>query len=170
MVYLICATFLLLASVELALWGLDRHSPGRFPILEVDDYPSHPENYVKIAVFGESSAKGQGAERGPADVIRYHMQLQFPDRKFYLRNYARPGAFFHGYQAEMAKANMSRYDIIVLYAGHNEAHTILDVNGFFRKPEYKDVLDYIISVGCQYYFKYLPLQKLGLPVPENGNK
>jgi len=27
------------------------------------------------------------------------------------------------------------------------------------------VLDYVISVGCQYYFHYLPLQKLGLPVP-----
>lgn len=37
---------------------------------------------------------------------------------------------------------------------------------WFRKPEYKDVLDYVISVGCQYYFEYLPLQKLGLPVPE----
>jgi len=37
---------------------------------------------------------------------------------------------------------------------------------WFRKPEYKDVLDYIISVGCQYYFQYLPLQKLGLPVPK----
>jgi hypothetical protein len=36
---------------------------------------------------------------------------------------------------------------------------------WFRKPEYKDSLDYIISVGCQYYFEYLPLKKLGLPVP-----
>lgn len=36
---------------------------------------------------------------------------------------------------------------------------------WFDKPEYKDTLDYIISVGCQYYFNYLPLQKLGLPVP-----
>jgi hypothetical protein len=37
---------------------------------------------------------------------------------------------------------------------------------WFRKGEYKDVLDYIISVGCQYYFEYVPLQKLGLPVPK----
>ncbi|MDD5144857.1 MAG: hypothetical protein PHW72_01915 [Candidatus Pacebacteria bacterium] len=37
---------------------------------------------------------------------------------------------------------------------------------WFKKPEYKDVLDYIISIeGCFYYFNYLPLQKLGLPVP-----
>lgn len=39
------------------------------------------------------------------------------------------------------------------------------LDDWFRKPEYKDVLDYVISMGCQYYFQYLPLQKLGLPVP-----
>lgn len=39
------------------------------------------------------------------------------------------------------------------------------LSGWFRKPEYKDTLDYIISVGCHYYFGYLPLRKLGLPVP-----
>lgn len=36
---------------------------------------------------------------------------------------------------------------------------------WFRKPCYKDVLDYIISVGCSYYFEYIPLEKLSLPVP-----
>lgn len=40
---------------------------------------------------------------------------------------------------------------------------ILDI--WFKHPRYKDALDYIISVGCQYYFQYIPLQKLGLPVP-----
>jgi|SRR3989338_2544625 len=39
------------------------------------------------------------------------------------------------------------------------------LSDWFKKPEYKDVLDYIISVGCQYYFEYLPFKKLGLPVP-----
>ncbi|HMO79111.1 MAG TPA: hypothetical protein PJ997_02910 [Candidatus Paceibacterota bacterium] len=39
------------------------------------------------------------------------------------------------------------------------------LNDWFKKPEYKDVLDYIISVGCCYYFQYLPLEKIGLPVP-----
>lgn len=38
------------------------------------------------------------------------------------------------------------------------------LNDWFRNPSYKDTLDYVISVGCQYYFNYLPLQKLGLPV------
>lgn len=40
------------------------------------------------------------------------------------------------------------------------------LNDWFKSPAYKDTLDYVISVGCQYYFNYLPLQKLGLPVPK----
>lgn len=47
-----------------------------------------------------------------------------------------------------------------------EVEYIYILNDWFKKPEYKDTLDYIISVGCQYYFHYLPLQKLGLPVPK----
>jgi len=47
-----------------------------------------------------------------------------------------------------------------------EVEFIYILDDWFRKPEYKDVLDYVISMGCQYYFQYLPLQKLGLPVPE----
>lgn len=47
-----------------------------------------------------------------------------------------------------------------------EVEYIYVLSDWFKKAEYKDVLDYIISVNCQYYFEYLPLQKLGLPVPE----
>lgn len=47
-----------------------------------------------------------------------------------------------------------------------EVEYIYILSDWFRNPVYKDVCDYIISVGCQYYFNYLPLQKLGLPVPE----
>lgn len=39
------------------------------------------------------------------------------------------------------------------------------LSDWFRKDEYKDVRDYIVSVGCHFYFEYIPLQKLGLPVP-----
>lgn len=46
-----------------------------------------------------------------------------------------------------------------------EVEYIYILSDWFRHASYKDVCDYIISVGCQYYFKYLPLQKLGLPVP-----
>jgi len=40
------------------------------------------------------------------------------------------------------------------------------LSDWFRKPEYKDALDYIIEVGCSYYFNYLPLNKIGLPIPK----
>jgi hypothetical protein len=47
-----------------------------------------------------------------------------------------------------------------------EVEYIYLLSDWFKKPEYKDVLDYIISVRCSYYFEYIPLQKLGLPVPK----
>ncbi|MDD9824552.1 MAG: hypothetical protein OXU43_05220 [Gammaproteobacteria bacterium] len=37
------------------------------------------------------------------------------------------------------------------------------LNNWFKKPEYKDVLDYIHSVNCRYEFNILPLARLGLP-------
>jgi len=48
-----------------------------------------------------------------------------------------------------------------------EVQYIYILNDWFKKIEYRDVLDYIISInGCSYYFNYLPLQKIGLPVPK----
>ena len=46
-----------------------------------------------------------------------------------------------------------------------EVEYIYLLSDWFKKSEYKDVLDYIISVRCAYYFGYIPLEKLGLPVP-----
>ena len=57
------------------------------------------------------------------------------------------------YKKLMAPANI---DVEYIY--------LLD--DWFRDPKYKDVLDYIHSVGCDYYFEYIPLTRLGLPVPE----
>ncbi|OGW74583.1 MAG: hypothetical protein A2Z72_02215 [Omnitrophica bacterium RBG_13_46_9] len=39
------------------------------------------------------------------------------------------------------------------------------LNDWFTKPEYRDVLEYIKSVGCYYYFNELPLVFLDLPTP-----
>ena len=58
------------------------------------------------------------------------------------------------YQKLMSQANI---DVEYIY--------LLD--NWFRDPKYKDVLDYIHSVGCDYYFEYIPLTRLGLPVPES---
>lgn len=38
------------------------------------------------------------------------------------------------------------------------------LNDWFKKPEYKDVLDYIHSVNCHYRFNELPMAWLGLPL------
>ena len=42
------------------------------------------------------------------------------------------------------------------------------LDSWFKKECYKDTLDYIISVGCKYYFDYIPLQELGLLVPDES--
>lgn len=47
-----------------------------------------------------------------------------------------------------------------------EVEYVYILNNWFKQNRYKDVLDYIISIkGCSYYFNYLPLRKIGLPVP-----
>lgn len=56
------------------------------------------------------------------------------------------------YKKLMAPANI---DVEYIY--------LLD--NWFRDEKYKDVLDYIHSVGCDYYFEYIPLHRLGLPIP-----
>ncbi|CAD7286561.1 PD-(D/E)XK nuclease superfamily protein [Campylobacter suis] len=48
---------------------------------------------------------------------------------------------------------------------NTEVQYIYLLSDWFKKPEYRDVLDYIISVDCKYYFEYIPLQILGLPIP-----
>lgn len=39
------------------------------------------------------------------------------------------------------------------------------LSNWFKKPEYKDVLDFIDAAGCFYFFNELPLNFLGLPHP-----
>lgn len=57
----------------------------------------------------------------------------------------------------------------LLYALNMDVRYIYILDDWFRQPKYKDVLDYIISVGCQYYFNYVPLFQLGLPMPHGQN-
>ncbi|WP_233707607.1 hypothetical protein [Helicobacter cetorum] len=48
---------------------------------------------------------------------------------------------------------------------NHKVEFIYILNDWFKKPEYKDTLDYILSVNCRYYFEYLPLNEIGLPIP-----
>ncbi|MBU1202457.1 hypothetical protein KKH39_00170 [Patescibacteria group bacterium] len=47
-----------------------------------------------------------------------------------------------------------------------EVEYIYIISDWFKSDGYKDTLEYIIEVGCKYYFEYLPLHKIGLPVPK----
>lgn len=67
---------------------------------------------------------------------------------------------------KLQTCDFKRKQYIKLFSSLNvDIEYIYVLNEWFKKPEYKDVLDYIISVNCHYYFEYLPLYKLGLPVP-----
>ncbi len=57
------------------------------------------------------------------------------------------------YQKLLSRANI---DVEYMYL----------LSDWFKDSKYKDVLDYIISVRCEYYFEYVPLKKLGLPIPD----
>lgn len=46
-----------------------------------------------------------------------------------------------------------------------EVEYIYLLGSWFQQPQYRDVLDYIISVGCSYYFSYIPMEKIGLTMP-----
>ncbi|OGS32992.1 MAG: hypothetical protein A2218_10420 [Elusimicrobia bacterium RIFOXYA2_FULL_53_38] len=46
-----------------------------------------------------------------------------------------------------------------------EVEYVYLLSDWFTKPEYKDVLDYIHSVRCYFYFNFIPLEKIGLTVP-----
>ena len=43
------------------------------------------------------------------------------------------------------------------------------LSDWFKDPKYNDVLDYIISMDCHYYFEYIPLTRLGLPISQNND-
>lgn len=47
-----------------------------------------------------------------------------------------------------------------------EVEYIYLLSDWFKQDQYKDVLDYIISIDCSYYFEYIPLTRFGLPVPK----
>ena len=59
------------------------------------------------------------------------------------------------YQKLLSKANI-------------EVEYIYLLSDWFKNPVYKDVLDYIHSVHCYYFFQYIPLAKLGLPIPQSN--
>ncbi|PNV83660.1 MAG: hypothetical protein C0627_03740 [Sulfurimonas sp.] len=60
---------------------------------------------------------------------------------------------------------LNQYRRLFAPLNHNVEYIYI-LNDWFRKREYQDTLDYIISMNCKYYFEYLPLYEIGLPVPD----
>jgi len=59
---------------------------------------------------------------------------------------------------------LKQYRKLFAPLNHNVEYVYI-LNDWFRKPEYRDTLNYIIEMNCKYYFEYLPLNEIGLPVP-----
>jgi len=62
---------------------------------------------------------------------------------------------------------LNQYKRLFAPLNHNVEYIYI-LNDWFRKPEYNDTLNYIIYMNCRYYFEYLPLHEIGLPVPNEN--
>lgn len=62
-----------------------------------------------------------------------------------------------------------QYQKLMSQAAINVEYIYL-LSDWFKDPKYKDVLDYIRSMGCHYYFGSIPLSILGLPIPPSDYK
>jgi tetratricopeptide (TPR) repeat protein len=145
-IFYCCALVLplfLLVSLEAVLalgnWltGSSKFAPLAPPDI-TGDYPAIPGECLKIAVFGGSAANGYNSERSFTELISYELRQHFPNRRFYIRNFARNGHPFHRHQAEFVKAQIDSFDVFILYVGNNEALNWLDDTGYFRRPDKKD--------------------------------
>lgn len=81
---------------------------------------SRKNNVKKIAIFGGSSAAGYSSAISFADF------LSFADKNFEVHNYAINGMPFSEFQSEILLKVIKNYDVIIIYAGHNEIHTSLN--------------------------------------------
>lgn len=59
---------------------------------------------------------------------------------------------------------LNQYRKLFAPLNHNVEYIYI-LNDWFRNPKYKDTLNYVIAMNCKYYFGYLPLYEIGLPIP-----
>ena len=79
------------------------------------DFSELNRDNINIGVFGGSSAWGYASPASFSDLI----QKAYPN-EFVIHNYAIGGDPFVGFQSEYLKLVMPYYDVIIIYAGHNE--------------------------------------------------
>jgi hypothetical protein len=74
-------------------------------------------NQIKVAIFGGSSAGGYAS---PISFTKILCNYNSKNNNLVITNFAKNAAPFSDFQSEIIKEVMIDYDIIVLYAGHNE--------------------------------------------------
>jgi hypothetical protein len=137
--FIVLSPLLLLNAIELTLsffhnhissdyFDNEREMLARNAILPVK-FLLDPEKFAddlrgsktKIAVFGESSAAGYASPIGFAELLEKALPEQVV-----VHNFAEPGAPFAGTQADLANLLVSYYNVIIIYAGHNEIWSYLN--------------------------------------------
>ena len=100
---------------------------------------------VSIAIFGESSAAGWGTNASFGQIMEKELPRRYQGHDICIVNFAENGSWFHGRQAELAKAVIKNFDIAIIYTGHNEmAQYYKSVT--FLKPEFRGLPDRAIQL------------------------
>ena len=129
LIIIISTSFILIGELFLwSLWSFTKSSKldtleGNkvfkiYHSLKFNSYPLNPENYLKIAVFGGSSAEGT-VEFNFSNVINHDLK-KIIGPNIFIKNYSEAGNSFHKEQAEILKKTIPFYDIFVIYSGNNE--------------------------------------------------
>ena len=146
-VYLIVSVLGILLFMELSLAVAhaitDDHRLGTLKGSTPGDLP---EDVLKIALFGGSSAAAYNTVVGTEVALKGQLREGYPGLKFHITNFARNGASFHGHQAEIMKSVIDDYDVFLIYAGHNEATNYLRGICYRRDP----------ALTCEKYLPYQP--------------
>ena len=105
-------------------------------------YPfDNHQDYFKIAVFGGSSSAGYNSVINFTEILHHELKLSYPSVNFFIKNYSQNGDPFHRRQAEIVKNVIEKYDIFLIYTGHNELLNYIDnKQKIERVPEFDSSL------------------------------
>lgn len=148
--YLKTASIFLLSAVMAAGWvmlmeglltlGMSHAQDQYYATLAEANKPCRgvvqPAGSVSIAVFGESSAAGWGANESFAQIMERELPLRYTGHKFCITNFAGNGQWLHENMAVIAKFVIKDFDILIFYQGHNEFQPYYK-NEVFIKPEFR---------------------------------
>lgn len=90
-----------------------------FEIYKYESTENTKNNSISVAIFGGSSSAGYASPLSFGKIIGNN---HFTGKNLEVHNYARNGDPFVGSQAEILKTVMHKYDVLIIYSGHNEIH------------------------------------------------